>query len=138
MHRERPLLRSLGGDAERPLLARKRPLAARLGSKSRALAATWSEAAWGQFLGAAPVDTTLSSCTQVALSSKTREVQCLLVDCTTGCSSDCVRLRSTAVRVTRLENRQGFTAFVSSNLTLSAMDVPADRTLAPGLERMWI
>jgi len=31
-----------------------------------------------------------------------------------------VRVRTTDVRAMRLENRQGFTAFVSSNLTLSA------------------
>ena len=56
-----------------------------------------------------------------------RQFQRLLVDFTTGHSSDCVRLRSTTVRATRLENRQGFTAFVSSNLTLSANDALLDQ-----------
>jgi hypothetical protein len=52
--------------------------------------------------------------------AKFRESQRLGLSSHLASSSIYVRLRCVYVRIHGLENRQGFTAFVSSNLTLSA------------------
>jgi hypothetical protein len=51
---------------------------------------------------------------------KSHKSQCFVLARHIGNYGDCVRIRTAGVRVIRLENRQTFTGFVSSNLTLSA------------------
>ena len=68
------------------------------------------------------------------VSAKFRELQRLGLSSHLASSSVYVRLRCAYVRIHGLENRQGFTAFVSSNLTLSATFGPSSsRNAALGI-----
>jgi hypothetical protein len=81
-------------------------------------------AASGAVFYVALLQNTGDDCRRVTLvhtvNAKIRELQCLDLKSHPGKSGACMRLRCPYVRNHGLENRQGFTAFVSSNLTLSA------------------